>query len=368
MIHDPTPDPAGFDLSFLAAAHGGLAGHGRGKIAAGDECSTPDPSRYHAASSQFTSIDGAPLSAKMCNGRWGLQGTVVPRATYFGGSQGWNPHRPPDSNVTVVDPYDQRLTFKVDLARVTAQTAREALRVVEEAAGAPKSIDDLRTKQAATFHVLHQMAAQTAPRAVDDRGRASPGGDPAMFGRPHEATTPPPSPFAPPPPAAAPAPIAARFDARFDAPEYMYPPRPPAPAPMAPPPPPPAPPRYDASFFGRDRAPAHAPAPATIHPVGSPFGPVPTHRVTFATPDGSQEGMFHSVARVPGEDGRGGVLILGLEAAYTGPKFVPRRDASRLVVHEHDAPTVLLVDSIGLRHEHKGELLMYFEITDERPV
>jgi hypothetical protein len=376
----------GYDLSVIGSRRPGSDGSGR----IDDTCSTPDPTKYHDPSSQFTTIDGAPLSSKMRPGRFGLRGTIIPRASVFGGSQGWHPYKHADNRVNVVDPWDSRFNVTVDLARVTPESAKEALRVVSQAAGPPASMDDLRDRQSAAFHVLSQLSERIAPRVVNERGLTIAGGTSTMqFGPPRQ-----PPPLQQPAPVQAP-PVAAVFGQPAVAPP---PPQPLVQQQWAPPPyqhqqpqqpwqqaapaqpsllwepqsAPQLPVNPMQAFNKQAAAPALSPGPYAAPAVS---GPPPTRKVTIGTRDGDMEAYFHDVIRQPGPGGQGGLLILGLREDYRGLKFIPKVPERKpdgtvdaLVMFVEGQSSVLKVEHTGAAFPHNGTLLILFEVLEERAI
>ncbi len=368
----PTLMVEGYDLSILDAANLDPYLDKRARMGrVQDECSTSDPTKYHDPGTQFTSIDGAPLINKMRPGRWGLRGTIVPRATWFGGSQGVNPHKPQQH--VHVDPGTKQ-HIEIDISRVTAANAKEAMRIVQGAVGAPRTIEELRLSQSATFHVLQQMEANAVPRQVDDRGRnTTPGGRTDMqFGKQGSQQSQPqiapqqgngtgipiqPPPQAQPQPWGVPAHQPPQQQGWGSANQAQFAQQPAAQAvdPMA--------------VFG-PQTPAHqAPPgmPPQFQPQGQAQAPAtqPTNKVTFGTALANQDAMFHSITRQYGPQGQGGILVLGVESAYPG-KCIPKTSNDPIAIHVHRTGEVFKVESCGIQYEHKGELLTHFLILEER--
>ncbi len=334
----------GYDLSALTGSSNLIQSTGNGRVT--DTCSTPDPTKYHDPSTQFTSITRSPLTSKIPM-RYGLNGVVVPRATSFGASQGFNPYKQ-KSRVPSVS---------VDFNKITRDMAKEAIRVVNTVAEEVDNIDDLRAKQAATFNVLHQMQKK---------------GDTVKFGsdnsqlqikqaQPQQISNSTVSPQ--------------QFIKNVQAPqgwesEYNHvnsgqmPAQPPT-MPYV---------KQNTShetmmsvFNGNTNSPTKQILPIQQAPS---LGPIPTKRATFAFPDGSKQvGLFHSIIHQPSASGDLGVLVFGLRVDYNGPRFEPSSTSETpLAVIIDGVDRVYRVEMMGIKYVHNGEELNHAMIVQEVPL
>lgn len=361
----------GFDLSILEpSSNPGLSGSTSHRI--DDECSTPDPGKYHSVHSQSVTLGGGgSLASKMPQGRFGLQGTIVPRASIWGGSQGHNPHKPATS-IVQIDPHDKANSISVDLSRVTVKVARDAIGVVNRAAPPVTDIDSLRRRQAATWHVMAQMTRdQGLPQlARDECGHVIQGGHSEMeFAKQHRA--------------------ASQSNGHDAAPrdhEAARQPFDPGPAHQQGPYTPQAAGQVQAASWAAPNVQAQAPPPAgdlmstfspqgrpAASPSGHPMKPMMTAQpvtraVTFGTTAGDIQVEFNSVIVQRGADGNGGILVLGLATDYKGMRFMPKSGSDKLAIMVHGDPVVYEVESFGIQFEHKGEVLTHFLIHRVSPV
>ena len=322
---------------------------GNGRVT--DPCSTPDATKYHDPSSQRSSIDGMPLTYKMPPARHGLVGSVVPRATYFGGSQGSGAGQPSGPRlVNVVDFYDPKLSVEVDLAKITPALSARAIDIVRKAAGPPTDIEQFRARQAATFCVYEQMTK---------------GASTVQFGQPAQPSHAPQE-IQPPP--------------QYAPPQYVPPGVPPGEFATPPPYYQTTPPYQQATPIDRPgfyAAPSGnlmsafspQPNPATFAQRPSQNGavPPPQHKVIFGNSLGNQDALYHTVIHQPGDDGKLGVLLFGIDLNYQGPQFRPKLDSpENLAVHIAGTDKVYLIESMGIQFEHRGELLTQWMIVDEK--
>jgi hypothetical protein len=132
-------------------------------------------SQYQDPSTQFFEGNGGRSIASLLPGSSrGLRGVVIPRATTFGGSRGFDPHKPRLMNI---DPDIKGQSCVVDLSKITKESMEEAF---IEAAQNPVAASDIRLLAAQTFHNLAVgyepvgMGPSRGPRLVE---RRSPLGD-----------------------------------------------------------------------------------------------------------------------------------------------------------------------------------------------
>jgi hypothetical protein len=350
--------PAGLDLTELLA----------GIRDEGIRCSTPDPTKYHDPSTQVTEGGGVPLMHLMRPGRGGVRGVIIPRATMFGASQGWNPHNPPDKTV-VIDPHLPAATVKLDLARVTPATASQAIRACNDALGGASDVEALRTKASAAFHVMAKLGETQVPIPRDERGHPLKGAalQHAIRANPQTASAAPPKAVAASEfaglvsqvvPAAAPAapPVAPQFAV----------PGPAAPAAVAVDVPPPAPHTFLRSFAPESPVAAAERLAGAVPRLDAPTEP--SYRVIFDMPSGEMEAPFHHVVRQEGAKPGTGTLVLVYDNRFKGPKFFPKPTAEPFAVYVDGSPTVFLVESTGIQFVKGDETFCVLMIAKERPV
>jgi hypothetical protein len=80
-----------------------------------DDCSTPDPNKYHDPATQSMTVDGGGTLASRIPRRGGMKGVIVPRSTNFGGSRGVDPHTP---GIVNIDPRPNSPVLQLDLRTI----------------------------------------------------------------------------------------------------------------------------------------------------------------------------------------------------------------------------------------------------------
>lgn len=120
-----------------------------GKDSGGVRCSVPpeDSDKYLDPSAQCFEHDGRSISTHMPRGL-GLRGVVIPRATPFGGSRGFDPHKPRLINI---DPDIKGQACVVDLQEITKEKMSQAYKL---AAQNPMTMNSQQLLAAQTFHNL----------------------------------------------------------------------------------------------------------------------------------------------------------------------------------------------------------------------
>jgi hypothetical protein len=119
-----------------------------GKTGGGVRCSVEGAAanQYQDPSTQFFEGNGGRSIASLLPGR--LRGVVVPRASVFGGSRGFDPHKP---RLVNIDPDIKGQSCVVDLSQITKESMEQAFM---EAAENPLAQSDIRLLAAQTFHNL----------------------------------------------------------------------------------------------------------------------------------------------------------------------------------------------------------------------
>lgn len=106
--------------------------------------SDQDPTKYYDSSQAYRESDGRSLASLLPSGRDLPRGTVIPRARRFGGSMGWNPHKP---QIVNIDPDIPGQASVVDLSQITPE-------LVEAAMQKTAHITDPRLAAASVFRKL----------------------------------------------------------------------------------------------------------------------------------------------------------------------------------------------------------------------
>jgi hypothetical protein len=274
----------------------------------GVRCSSPDPSRYYDPATVSREIDGQSLLS-VVGAPYGMRGVVIPRATWGGASMGHDAYQP---GVINIDPHEAH-SVSLDLRHVTGDDVRSATALVRRELGKPRDINDVRASAAATFHVLGKMDEM--------RSAASAAG------------TPPPVTVAPSPPA----PLPPRAPVTGQAPAGRL-----------------------AAVF----APTTAAQPGV---QGAAQVAEPAHAVHFELEAGDFDANYHSVIRQASRaNPTQGILVLGVVAAYRGPRFTPKASGP-FVLQVAGQSTVMKVETTGIQFEHAGEILSLYIVLDEKP-
>lgn len=325
-----------YDLSSFAASSRDTA----------VDCQSPDPTQYHDVRDQRTAAN-KPLATTMPNGH-GIMGTVIPCASMFGGGLGFDLKQ--GSTKVAIDPLYNGNNFTIDLTKITNDIARSASAIVNKHMPTATDIDGARCRHAAVFHVMKQHIDRDNETKGASHVRLNNADAATMPSQavPQEATQRQQTPATPQTSQAAPDVRPASFSQTQRQPQ---------------------PREAQSNLLGSFQPPSPVPQGATTPAtsVASPFGPMPTVKVKFGMVVGDTEAMLHSVMRQEAADGGGGILILGLDTAYTGPRFMPRlRGDERMAVQVDGSPSIFLVESMGVQFEHRGELLTQFLIVNER--
>lgn len=139
------------------------------KAGGGVRCSSTGEAanQYHDPSKHYLEQNGRAVSSVL-PARYGLRGVVIPRATAFGGSRGFDPHKPRLINI---DPDIKGQSCVVDLSLLNEDNVSKAF---YEATQNPMTQDNLQLLAAQTFHNLavgyEPVGMERDPRPlVEDR-------------------------------------------------------------------------------------------------------------------------------------------------------------------------------------------------------
>jgi len=254
-------------------------------------CSTPNPDGYTTPDQQFLETNGRSISSLMSS-RYGLKGTVIPRATRLGGSRGYDPNEPAVVNV---DPDDRVHSCTIDLGKLTPQDLAFAYKEASSG-GSP----DLRAVAAATYSRLAEIAESASPADLLP-GMATQN---IMKAVPENYYVPPPQPTA----------------------IYV----PPSPLPQTPPP--------VTSPFNIPYVPQAVPQPPVLpdHPT--------KHAIIEIDGLGQIDTWYHEIVF------DGDFLILAYDTRYKfGTRFMPQRTEAPVYVKVTDGGKVFKVQSVGIR-------------------
>lgn len=122
-----------------------------GQTGGGVRCSTQgrEADQYQDPATQFFEGNGGrSIASLLPGGVRGLRGVVIPRATVFGGSRGFDPHKPRLMNI---DPDIKGQSCVVDLSQITKESMEAAFL---DAAQNPVAQQDIRLLASQTFHNL----------------------------------------------------------------------------------------------------------------------------------------------------------------------------------------------------------------------
>lgn len=139
-----------------------------GKTGGGVRCSSDgDANTYQDPAQHTFEGNGGRSLASLLPG--GLRGVVIPRATTFGGSRGFDPHKP---RLVNIDPDIKGQSCVIDLSQITKENMEQAFM---EAAQNEYAQQDIRLLAAQTFHNLAigyepvGMGPSRGPRLVERR-------------------------------------------------------------------------------------------------------------------------------------------------------------------------------------------------------
>lgn len=116
----------------------------------GVRCSSigDDANRYHDPSEQHCEGSSGRSLASLLPSGAGVRGVVIPRATIFGGSRGFDAHKP---RLVNIDPDIKGQSCVVDLSKIDKEKMAQAF---SEAANNPLTQDDIALRASQTYHNL----------------------------------------------------------------------------------------------------------------------------------------------------------------------------------------------------------------------